>query len=119
MINTRGYTQMSAARTTTQDKILVLSLDFDGCIFNDNYLTSTAPDRLTATNKNLINHILNMINNGHYTRVVFMVGSNRQSKAVDDYNAQTKRKVKDKNYQSESCFPALIKICQFIQLQTF
>lgn len=109
---------MSVGRTTTQDKILVLSLDFDGCIFNDNYLTSTAPDRLTATNQPLFDHIINTINNGHYARVIFMVGSNRQSKKIDDNNAATQRKINDRYYQSESCFPALKKICQFIQSKT-
>lgn len=101
---------MLATRTETpeSDRELVISIDFDGCIFHLGYIGSASPNRLFDTNELFLQHVVDLIKNGLYSHVTFMVGSNRQSKYVDNMNAGTKG----------SCFPALIKLCKEIQRRT-
>lgn len=98
---------MSTSRVDQEEDLsLVVSLDFDGCVFNFNYLTSKSENRVIEENEVLIKHILEVIEKNKYRRVIFMVGSNRQSKHIDDINAA---------HHTESCFPALKKICEEIK----
>lgn len=84
-----------------QMKIRILSFDFDGCLFNEKYIESR--------NKNVIHHNLAFLDkikeeNNAFERVFTFVGSNRQSKLIDDSNAPDKG----------SCFPALIEVNKYL-----
>lgn len=93
-----------------KDKVLVFSLDFDGCVFNAKYCNSTEPERLIKYNKKLIEHILQEIQKQNYQEVIFLVGSNRQGFSTDRANS--------KRNNSGSCFPAIIELCEAIQKLT-
>lgn len=92
---------------TASKKILVLSFDFDGCLFNNTYLYSESKNRLLEANEKLITDIVKQILDQDYDEVITMVGSSRQSKAVDDHNASM--------YNRGSCFSALDIITAEIQ----
>lgn len=89
-------------------KILVISVDFDGCIFNSLFANSDSPNRLIEANESFIEHVLKQIETGEYDEVIFMVGSNRQSKSIDDTNRRT----------WGSCYPAILKLCDEIKRRT-
>jgi len=92
-------------------RIKVLSLDFDGCIFNHAYMTNPLQaNRLLATNARLIDQLTKEIEQEEYDEVIFMVGSNRQSKSVDTLGANL--------YGSGSCYPALMQLCEEFQKRT-
>lgn len=87
-------------------KISVRAFDFDGCIFNRNYYRITASKRLIEANKELILNTSKNILTEKFDEVVFMVGSNRQSLAVDNVNNKD---------GTSSCFPALYELCNEFQ----
>jgi len=96
--------------STVRPKILVLSIDFDGCIFHQRYSETQAQERLIETNEIFIQHVLDEINEGNFDKIIFMVGSNRQAKQYDDAGMRYGN--------TESCYAALIKLCDAIQTKT-
>jgi len=90
--------------------ILVISLDFDGCIFNVDYLRSTSPNRLIECNEKLIKHLTERIEAEEFERVIFLTSSNRQAKEIDDLNCFRGK--------SESSYTALLKICDEVNRRT-
>ncbi|RUQ78856.1 hypothetical protein [Legionella septentrionalis] len=82
----------------------VFSLDFDGCLFHQDFCTSG--------NKNVIHHNIPFLRDHllelkkTFSKTIAFVGSNRQSYTIDIGNAWGKG----------SCFPALEKICIFLGL---
>ncbi len=94
---------MATARTPR--RINVRSLDFDGCIFNLNYLNDDKnANRLIKHNEAFIASECKAIDDNRFNDVIFMVGSNRQSSYIDFMNSIRKK--------SESCFPALNTLCK-------
>ncbi len=90
---------MSQSRQT----INAISLDFDGCIFNVNYVQNPEHDkRVITSNNDLITAITNKITAQAFTKAILLVGSNRQDKTIDDLNAYSHNK--------GSAFPALRKL---------
>jgi len=82
-----------------RQKINIKSYDFDGCIFNVNYMDSKAKDRLFKHNKHFFEKQYEKIKKNAIDIVIFQVGSNRQDKGTDNYNSN--------NHKSGSCYPAL------------
>lgn len=88
-------------------KINIISLDFDGCIFNRRYHHSKDKEnRLISSNEVLLDDVIHKINNRHPGKAILMIGSNRQSKSLDTTNTAAT----ESRGSSESCFPALNKI---------
>ncbi len=88
--------------------IRVLSFDFDGCLFNINYIYSS--------NKNVITHNEAFFarikdENEGIARIITFVGSNRQSFEIDFGNS----------YLKGSCFPAVREVSTHLEaeLDTF
>lgn len=77
--------------------IRILSLDFDGCLFNSNFINGEK--NILNANKKFLSQLKEK--NNLYSRSIAIVGSNRQSYQVDLVN-QTGAK--------PSCFPELKKI---------
>ncbi len=67
-------------------QISVQSLDFDGCLFNMNYIWQKGNKKLIQNNELLLNEIVKKIQNDKADEVILMVGSNRQSQAIDLIN---------------------------------
>ena len=85
--------------------IRVLSFDFDGCLFNINYI-------MARDNKDVIKYnevLLKTISNDHhlYSKTITLVGSNRQSKTIDLCNSPHKG----------SCFPAIKTISTHLKAE--
>lgn len=87
----------------TKKKINVISLDFDGCIFNWNYINSESSNRLVDTNKAFIKTITKRIHSEKFNEVTFMNGSVRQDIFIDSLGANAGNK--------GSCFTALHAFC--------
>jgi hypothetical protein len=83
--------------------IYVYSFDFDGCLFNSNYREIEAKSNLLEANQYLISQLSETIKKTNAHQVVLMVGSNRQSKRIDDLNH---------GLWKGSCFPALNKLSE-------
>ncbi len=81
------------------NKIRIISLDFDGCLFNLSYLGSDDKD-IIKYNKKFIDKL--NAENISFNKVFTMVGSNRQSYAKD--------KSSSFNNHAPSCFPAIATI---------
>ena len=82
------------------DKINVLSFDFDGCIFNRSYRKSPKKYRdLIEANQSFIKTVSKQIHQRNFSRVIFRVGSNRQSRDTDMENSLFNK--------THSCFIAL------------
>lgn len=86
----------------------VLSFDFDGCLFHSKYVQAPKKD-VIELNKQLLEALKE--DNHLYFKSIAFVGSNRQSKSVDDHNS----------YNKGSCFPAMQQIaeCLSIELDSF
>ncbi len=82
--------------------IRVISLDFDGCMFNEYYLGDEAKD-IIAANINLFTAFQEASVN--YQKTVTFIGSNRQSLLDDMSNARQGK---------GSCYPAIRQISDFI-----
>lgn len=82
--------------------IRVLSFDFDGCLFNLDYINKTHD--VIQSNMALLNQIKQENDEAKHNKVITFVGSNRQSKAVDLANSPGKG----------SCFPAVQQVNQFL-----
>jgi hypothetical protein len=97
--------------------IRILSFDFDGSLFNHHYLSSTKKD-VIASNKKFLDAI--KTKNYLYSKNIILIGSNRQSKRIDDTNA-TKFDSRCGLFEVGSCFPAIQKIAKYLdaELDTF
>lgn len=84
-------------------KILGLSFDFDGCLFHLGYHRSNKKD-VVAQNKKFLEGIKEEFK--RYNKIVAYIGSNRQDKDIDSFNA-------DRN-KTASCFSSLQAICEFL-----
>lgn len=102
----------------------VLSFDFDGCIFHfdyirDNPISAVTADADATTLNKVITHnaaLLDKIKdeNQRFSKVVTLVGSNRQSKEVDDGN---RSKIDETGfYRTVSCYEALTIIAEHLQI---
>ncbi|MCF6776436.1 hypothetical protein L3V83_07585 [Thiotrichales bacterium 19X7-9] len=109
-------------------KIRVVSLDMDHCIFNTSYVTAyndesgNQKDKKSLVidcNRSLFNSILEKIDenkeeakrdeeneNDNNTQLIFTVGSNRQSKSIDQYNMISR------HGKTESAYTAIDTIVQ-------
>lgn len=86
--------------------VRVLSLDFDGCLFNDHYY---GPERyVIKSNYSFLSRLKQ--ENNQYEKVYSLIGSNRQSVAVDRHNY-----IKD-SVMVGSCFPAMIRVNQYLEV---
>lgn len=65
------------------NKMHVYSLDYDGC------MAARTIEEIIATNTDLIDEMIGLINNGEEVRVC--VGSNRQNRVIDLFNSDSKR----------------------------
>ncbi|WP_131777838.1 hypothetical protein [Legionella fairfieldensis] len=81
--------------------IRVLSFDFDGCLFNIDYLYSEEKD-VIKSNEDFLTRIKQ--ENLAFTKTYTLVGSNRQSKNSDMVNF----------LHRGSCFPAIKRISNFL-----
>ncbi len=88
--------------------IRVISLDFDGCLYNAHYYhTRQSPDKsVIVSNICFLNSLRDQ--NSAYDKVISFVGSNRQS-LPDDHRLLTGGR--------EPCFPAIIRISEYINAQ--
>src|SRR3990167_2539198 len=82
--------------------IRFLSFDFDGCLFNRNYLHSSEKD-IIRYNQNFLETIRS--GNNLYSQNYAFVGSNRQDYATDLHNARLNTDARG------SCFPAFTQVC--------
>lgn len=82
--------------------IRVLSLDFDGCLFNPTYCRSLSKNVIRA-NRHFLKSLKH--DNHLYSESTVFIGSNRQSKATDDINLRNRG----------SCFPAMDEIKNYIE----
>ncbi len=87
--------------------IRALSFDFDGCLFNMNYITSRDKDVL-RDNRNFLNGIRST--NHLHTENHAFVGSNRQDYATDMLNARMNTDARG------SCFPAFTRVCEHLNV---
>lgn len=92
--------------------VRVLSFDFDGCLFNSDYIRSEPKD-VIQSNRSFLDTLKGQ--NASYSKNIVFVGSNRQSKAVDDFNSTVDTRQGWLN--KGSCFPAIIKIAQHLTAQ--
>ncbi len=83
--------------------IRVLSFDFDGCLFHTACRSSPLKG-VVAQNQNFLDLI--KTENKQFSKVITFVGSNRQSKDVDDVNAIA--------WGRGSCFPAIIEVSEVL-----
>ena len=88
--------------------IRIISLDFDGCLFHRAYLDSIDKNVISANQEFL--EYLNK-SKDKYSKTTIMIGSNRQDKRTDLINSRS----------SGSCFPAIKRIADFldVELDTF
>lgn len=84
----------------------VLSFDFDGCLFNDKYTKADEKD-VILHNQGLLEKI--KIENQAFDKVISTIGSNRQSKELDDNNHYAVG-----FYYKGSCFPAIKVVSDFL-----
>ncbi|OGT45025.1 MAG: hypothetical protein A3E83_05945 [Gammaproteobacteria bacterium RIFCSPHIGHO2_12_FULL_41_20] len=90
-----------------RQRINVRSVDFDGCIFNEDYCRNPQDSkRLLAYNETFLKTVSQEIRGNHYNDVIWMVGSSRQDKGTDMLNAL---------HNKGSCFPALNRLCAEMQ----
>ena len=99
--------------------IRILSFDFDGCLFHIKYI-ETFPKDVIEQNRVFLDTITR--ENTEFrstdfalTDVISFIGSNRQSKAVDDENKFSAGSIRG------SCFPAIQQVSDYIgaKLNTF
>lgn len=82
--------------------IRVLSLDFDGCLFNPSYCKSLSKNVIRANHR----FLKSLKQDNHlYSESTVFIGSNRQSKATDNINLKNRG----------SCFPAMDDIKDYIE----
>ena len=105
----------------------VLSFDFDGCLFNLDYFnycrprSNNGPEYSAVINYN--QKFLDILRdeNTHfaYSKVISFVGSNRQSKNIDDANSI--KYDRSRTIKVGSCFPAIREITSYlkVKLDTF
>jgi hypothetical protein len=70
-------------------KINVRSFDFDGCLFNMNYIESKDSNRFILHNENFIKTMTAELNQEKFDDIIFFIGSNRQSYNADKTNSIT------------------------------
>lgn len=90
--------------------IRVLSLDFDGCLFHTAYVCSKnqhTSDRVIQCNKAFLDKL--RLEGDQYAKTITFIGSNRQSKQIDDFNHWSP----SRNYKG-SCFPAIKTITAYL-----
>ncbi|TAL61741.1 MAG: hypothetical protein EPN84_07495 [Legionella sp.] len=100
--------------------IRVISSDVDGCLFNPNYFNKKNNEgepnptflKVIEANKALLDSWKK--ENENYSKSILMVGSNRQSKPIDDNNQCDLT-----NAKKDSCFPAFIQIAQELGMDLY
>lgn len=100
---------------SSKENILVLAIDFDDCIFNLRYLDSNSPNRIIEANEAFINQILAKINSGNWSKIIFTVGSNRQSCWT---NTKRCRNTKTDQTSDVSTFSEYLRFCAEIEKRT-
>jgi hypothetical protein len=100
--------------------IRVLSFDFDGCLFNESYIFAKNDDKdVIKYNADFFQLI--KADSSRYSKSITFVGSNRQSKAIDDGNSVVFDRSVGVLRRKGSCFPAIhtINIHLEAKLDTF
>src|SRR5258708_808007 len=82
-----------------KERINVCSFDFDGCLFNRDYLNKIIGPKVIRANVEFFEKIAKDLQCRHYNQVLLMVGSNRQCYSIDEWNAY--------NNKTELCFPQM------------
>lgn len=87
----------------------VLSFDFDGCLFNLTYMK--------ANDRDVVQHNLEFLEyikseNSAFEKVTCFIGSNRQSKALDDNNRYAIGP--EGFFDKGSCFPAIRVLSEYL-----
>lgn len=99
-------------------KINVRSFDFDGCLFNQRYIDLAGKEkRLEVANQDFLRRItksMQSTKHGKFSQIILMVGSNRQSKSVDELNSYTFSAGGPARIK-ESCFSASNQLKQLIE----
>ena len=90
--------------------VRVVSVDFDGCLFNVSYINSENKDIL-ASNHAFLDKLV--AENKFFSKTILFIGSKRQSHLMDVINASFAEK--------GSCFPRAIEVARYLkaQLDTF
>lgn len=95
-------------QASLKKQINIRSIDFDGCLYNQQYQQSKDSNRLISSNEAFITKMIAEIQRARFDECIFMVGSNRQSFEVDALNSFMRR--------TDSCFSGLMnlhmEICQ-------
>ena len=87
--------------------IRVLSLDFDGCLFNQSYEEAAVPEKdIIKYNQKFLDEI--KAENAAFVKVCIFVGSIRQSYTVDRDNSLRSNR--------GSCYPAIVKISKYLNI---
>ena len=100
----------------------VLSFDFDGCIFNGDYVNSCKRkaakeiNDIIKYNESFLKEIRAENDRLAYTNVISFIGSNRQSKAIDDLNS-IKFTIGLGIIKVGSCFPAIQAITNYLSVK--
>lgn len=93
----------------------IVSFDFDGCLFNKRYIwhwddkSDENTNQVIKANQIFLNKLKE--ENTSFDQTILMVGSARQSEALDALNSASLKKPK---LATESCFSAIRKIGQYL-----
>lgn len=106
--STDNFARVSLIREKHSMTVHIFSFDFDGCLFHKGYLNSANKD-VIEHNQEFLQKI--KVENVHSKRSKLFIGSNRQSKKIDDDNSS----------ETGSCFFAAKQISEFLDvtLDTF
>ncbi len=88
--------------------ILVLSFDFDGCLFNRSYFDN---GNIIAANTALFDSLDQQRKENNYSKTILKIGSNRQSFEIDLSNRRCNK--------TESCFKSIIDVKNRFEGSTF
>jgi hypothetical protein len=106
-LTARTQTIVAAENKTPPKRINVLSLDFDNCLANREFdKIINEKNALITANKILFEHIFKLNKQHKFNETVVLIGSNRQSKSVEDLNAHA--------YNCE-CFSKMQSITNHLQ----
>ena len=93
-----------------------LSFDFDGCLFHKDYIFAN-DQKVTEHNHAFLEQIKNENKNEdssqYYDKVVCIIGSNRQSKVLDDNNRYAFVMGRGR-FDKGSCFPAIKDVSEYL-----
>jgi len=95
-------TALRAKPIVQRKHVRILSIDFDGCLFNHYYCDLSSVKDVIKHNLPFLNEI--KATNADYSKVFGIIGSNRQSKFIDDCNYNLRG----------SCFSKMKEVCDYL-----